>query len=242
MSRLPLMPALTTLALLAWAEPGLAAGLPVKAPSDLLFGVTRGPLSESYTPESLDSQASVERYMLDWRWRYDDENVFFLRMTRGSYQIADQDFPGTIHQRSETGVLLANVQRMALLGGGLTYGLGYGLQALTVDNSAKVPGSDPAFLFAPWQAYHGFTLLGGYRQPIAGPFGLAVDAEVVPYAFTNFGDQRLSLPWLTTFRVAPRATFWNDRAAIGYFYERAIGGGFNRETSGVIASVSMVGF
>lgn len=235
--------ALSTLALAAGALPAHAAGgSPIKPPSDLLFGVTRGPFLESYQPESLDSRASVERYSLDWRWRVDEENQVFLRLTRGSYQIADEDFPGTIHQRSETGVLVANLQRTSLFGLGLTYGLGYGIQALTVDSTAKAPGSDPAFLFVPWQAYHGFTLLGGCRQAIGGPFGLAFDAEVVPYAFTNFGDSRLSLTWLTTFRLAPRATFWNDRASIGYFYERALGSGFNREASGVLASVSMVGF
>jgi len=241
--RLPLIRiALCALAVMTAAQPAHAAGSLLKAPSDLVFGVTRGPFAETYTPESLDSRAAVERYSLDWRWAYDDEDQLFLRLTRGSYQIADQDFPGTIHQRTETAVLLANVQRMALFGGSLAYGLGYGVQTLTVDNTAKAPGTDPAFLFAPWQAYHGFTLLVRYRQAIAGPFGLAFDAEAIPYAFTNFGDQRLSLPWLTTFRLAPRATLWNDRAAIGYFYERSIGGGFNRETSGVLATVSMVGF
>lgn len=237
-SSLPLIAlAVSVLAPSAHAAPAL------KAPSDLLFGLTRGGFAETYAPESLDSRATgVERYVLDWRWRYDDENQFFLRVTRGSYQLADQDFPGTIHQRSETGVLVANLQRMDFLAGQLSYGLGYGVQALTIDSSAKAPGNDPAFLFAPWQAHHGFTLLGGYRLPIAGPFGLAIDAEASPYAFSNFGDQRLSLPWLATFRVAPRFTLWNDRASIGYFYERAVGGGFNRETSGAIASVSMVGF
>lgn len=228
--------------LAAW--PATATAQPVlRAPSDLLFGVNRGPYSESYAPESLSTQASaVERYMLDWRWRYDEENQLFLRLTRGSYQLADQDFPGTIHQRSETAVLAANLQAMPLFGGNLSYGLGYGVQALTVDSTAKAPGAEAAFLFAPWQAYHGFTLLAGYRRAVAGPFGLALEAEAMPYAFTNFGDQRLSLPWLSTFRVAPKATLWGDRAAIGYFYERAIGGGFGRETSGVLASVSMVGF
>lgn len=233
---------LAALAVLGAAPTHAAPGSPLQAPSDVAFGLTRVSFSESYAPESLVTRLSaLERYLLDWRWSLTDTSQLQLRLNRGSYQIADQDFPGTLHQRSETGLLLAHLTRTPFLGGSYSYGLGYGLQTLSVDSTARTPGNEPAFLFAPWQAHHGPTLVGGTRMPLAGPFGLALDAEVVPYAFAHLGDARLAMPWLATLRLAPRVTFWHERGALGYFYERAIGNGFDREASGVIATLSLMG-
>lgn len=223
-------------ALLA-AQPAHAG--PLRAPTDLRLGILRGPLVELYAPESLESRVSaVERTMLDARWSHDAGRELRLRLTRGSYQIADPDFPGTIHQRTETGLLVATLWQA----GCFSYGLGYDLQSLTVDSTAKAPGSEPAFLFAGWQAIHGPALLGGLRMGLAGPFGLAVDAELVPYAWAPLADARLAMPGLSSVRVAPRLTFWDERGALGMFYERTFGTGFYREQTGAIGSLRLTGF
>jgi hypothetical protein len=232
--------AIALLAAPAWADEATS-----KADS-LLVGLVRGPFTEAVNPasnpENLNSQLSaVERYYLHWDWAWSAGGRLGLQLHRGSYAIADQDFPGTVHQRTETDLQVGGLWRMGLFGGEADLGPGYQLQYLQIDNTATAPGTDPRFLFAPWQLYHGPALIETFRRDLVGPLGIALDVAWVPYVFANMADNREALPWLTSVRVAPRFVFWDERVALGYYYERLTGTGFNREASGLLASISLTG-
>lgn len=211
--------------------------------SSLRFGPSKGPYSESYAPESLDVRvSSFERYHLGWRWQADERMRVLVDLSRGGLAIADQDFPDTVHQRTETEGRLGGMLDFDLLGGTLGMGAGYAARVVEVTSSAKAPGSDPAFLFAPWQAFQGMAFLLDYRRPLLGPFGFALDAGTIPYGFAHLGDSRLTLPSFWAVSVHPRLTFWGDRLAIGYRYERTFNPSYGREATALTASFVLSGF
>lgn len=212
------------------------------APS-LNFGLSRAPYAESYTPEALNvSATSFERYHLGWNWQADELMRVQLAVSRGGLAIADQDFPGTMHQRTETEARLGGLLDYDLLGGTLGLGGGYGARWVEVTNSAKAPGTDPAFLFAPWQVFHGVTFALDYRRSLFGPFGLALDFGAMPYGFAHLGDARMTLPSFWAVSAHPRLTFWGDRFSLGYRYERLYNAAYGRDLSAVTLSFALSGF
>ncbi|HEY9900479.1 MAG TPA: hypothetical protein V6D00_14985 [Pantanalinema sp.] len=228
----------------------LASGLALQATAPALasdegmrFGLSRGPASETYAPEALSLRiSSFERYHLGWRWQPAMDTRVLLTLSRGGYSIADPDFPGTIHQRTETEGLVGGMLAYEMLGGALGLGVGYAARLVEVMSGAKAPGTDPAFLFAPWQVFHGVAFLADYRRPLFGPFGLALDAAAMPHGFAQLGDSRLALPSFWSVSLNPRITFWGDRAAIGYRYERTYSAVYGREAGVITASFALSGF
>ncbi|MBO9539850.1 hypothetical protein J7643_04560 [bacterium] len=211
--------------------------------SSVRFGFSRGSATETYAPETLSSRIpSAERYHLGWRYQAADPWRAVATLARGAFAIADPDFPGTIHQRTETQALVGGMLAYDVLGGSLGLGAGYAARWVEVSSSAKAPGTAPAFLFAPWHLFHGVTFMMDYRRPLFGPFGLELEVEALPQGFAHLGDTRLSLPSTWGVGVHPRLTFWGDRFALGYRYERTQSALYGRELSAMTASFALSGF
>jgi hypothetical protein len=223
------------------AMPAAASG--AGASNLLQVGFLRGSFAESYLEQETESRLGArDQYLLLWDAELNPTDRLWMRLARSTYQLDDRDFPGTLHRRQETGLVVGARRSFALPTGGLRLGLGYSLDVMQVENSARIPGDDPGFLFVPWQAYHGPTVLGDYRAELFGPLGVSLDAEWVPFVFANLADTRLPMPaYLTAFRIAPRVTLWGERLSVGYVYERTLGAGYDRGTSGVFAMLSLLG-
>ncbi len=219
-------------------EPALGLGL-----DHLELGASRGSFTESYLEQETESRLlSHDRILLRWDAEFSTSDRFRLRLSRSAYQLDDRDFPGTLHRRQETGLDFGALRTIAVPAGGLLLGLGYSLDVMQVENSAKLPGDDPGFLFVPWQAFHGPALMADYQVELLGPVGFRLGTEWLPFVFANLADGRLPMPaYMTTFRLDPRVTLWGDRFALGYVYQRTVGAGYDRGTSGVFASFSLVG-
>ena len=209
----------------------------------LLLGLTKGTFSESYLEQDIQvAPSAIDRFLLSWRGALDGADHYAFRIGRGAYRIDDQDFPGTLHQRSETGLLAGRLRGFEWLGGTLGLGLGYSAQVLQVESSATLPGDDPGFLFLRWQAFHGPAVMQSFQRQLWGPLGISLEAEWLPYVFSSLSDSRLPMPTYTTaIRLSPRLTLWGERVSIGYLYDRTIGSGFNREVGGPFVSVSIAG-
>lgn len=208
----------------------------------LEVGYERGAGSESFASQGVTADhPQIDRFYARLKGQLDPELGLWLNFTRGAYQFEDRDFPGTAHLRHETRLVAGLSRDGDALGGSLRLGAGYGLDFLQVKNSANLSDSEPAFFFLPWQALHGVILSESFRV-VLGPVGLAVDGEWSPFLFAHLADARLALPgYVTTLRVAPRLSLWNDRLSLGYAYERTLGTGFDRQSGGPFMALTITG-
>lgn len=228
------------LGMLGIADPASAEG---RFPTFMQADYVRAPFSELYAAQEIStSLANTDSFNLRIGIPLGDEDRLWLRMAHAGYQLEDPDFPGTLHDRSETELVLGDNWAYSVLGGEFDMGLGYGLQHVSVSSSAKQPGTDPAFLFSPWHLYHGPTALVAYRHGLPLGCGFSLELEASPYVMTSLADAMLSMQPLSSVWGVARLSFWNDRIALGYSYRRMTGGGFNRESSGPLASLSLMGF
>lgn len=228
---------MTSLIPLLTTPPALAA------PADFQLGIARSSFSEAYREQELDSRLSaIDQFLFSWSAPLSETDRLLIGVTRAGYQLEDADFPGTRHRRQQTGLMVGARRNVALPHAELGLGLAYALDLMQVESSAKQPGDDPAFLFQPLQAYHGPSMQGEVRIPLIGPVGLRLGAEWQPYVFGRVGDGVLPLPgYLTTYRLDPRVTLWGDRLSFGYALQRTLGQGYDRATSGFLATLSLGG-
>lgn len=208
----------------------------------LEVGYERGAGSESYASQGVTADhPQIDRFYARLKGQLEPALGLWLSFTRGAYQFEDRDFPGTAHLRHETRLVAGLSRDGDVLGGNLRLGAGYGLDFLQVQNSASLSDSEPAFFFLPWQALHGVVLSESFRVGL-GPVGLALDGEWSPFLFAHLADARLALPgYVTTLRVAPRVSLWNDRLSLGYAYERTLGTGFDRQSGGPFLAITITG-
>lgn len=226
--------------LLALAEPGNAE---TRFPLFMQADYVRAPFSELYQAQEISSSLiNTDSFNLRIGIPWGDEDRLWLRLAHAGYQLDDPDFPGTRHDRSETELVLGDNWAYNVLGGEFDIGLGYGLQHVSVSNSAKLPGTDPAFLFSAWQLFHGPTALAAYRHGLPWGCGFSLEAEACPYVMNSLADPQLQMQALSSLWGVARLSFWNERIALGYCYRRTTGNGFNRESSGPLVSVSLLGF
>lgn len=213
------------------------------APADFQLGVARSSFSEAYRDQEITSRLSaLDQFLFSWSTPLGEADRLLIAFSRASYQLEDADFPGTRHRRQQTGLMVGARRNLALPLAELGMGLGYALDYMQIESSAKQPGDDPAFLFQAMQAYHGPSLLADVRVPLIGPVGFRLGAQWQPYVFGRVGDGSLPLPgYLTTYRLDPRVTFWGDRLSFGYAFQRTLGDGYDRATSGLLATLSLGG-
>jgi len=225
------------------ATAGVFADRPTSLVKGLHLGYERGAGSEAYAPQDLSAaHPQIERFYAQLKGHVAPDVGFWLNVSRGSYQFDDEVFPGTRHLRHETRVVASLTRGGEFAGGGWNLGVGYGLNLLQVQSSARLADTDPAFYFLPWQALHGVTISESVRMGL-GPVGFAVDGDWSPYLFAQLADTRLSMPaYLTAFRVTPRLTFWDDRISLGYAFERTLGSGFDRQSAGPFMAFTVAGF
>lgn len=215
---------------------------PVEA-TELQLGLSRATFAESYLAQEVSSQVNaLDQFSLAWQSPVGQAARLALSLTRTSYLLGDDYFPETKHRRQQTGLMVGSNRIFALPKGSIALGLGYGLEVMQVENSAKLPDDDPAFLFLPWQAFHGPSLLADLRFPVLGPVGLRLGMEWQPMVFAHLSDARIAMPgYLTNVKLDPRVTLWGDRLSFGYAYQRMLGSGYDRSTSGFLATLSLLG-
>lgn len=226
--------------ILAHAEAGSAAS---RFPLFMQADYVRAPFSELYQAQDLSSRLDhTDSFNVRIGMPWGEEDRVWLRLSHAGYQLDDPDFPGTLHDRSETELVLGDNWAYNVLGGEFDLGLGYGAQHVSISSSAKQPGTDPAFLFSPWQLFHGPAALVAYRHGLPLGCGFAVEVEASPYLMTSLADPQLEMQALSALWGVARLSFWHERIALGYSYRRMTGNGFNRESSGPLVSVSLLGF
>ncbi|MNR92031.1 hypothetical protein D3C72_230510 [compost metagenome] len=231
-----------------WVAAGLLACMttamarPVEA-HELHLGMARTSFSEGYLAQELDSHLNaLDQFSLGWQSSLGETDRLVLNLTRASYRLEDATFPGTQHRRQQTGLMAGARRAFDMAFGTAGLGLGYGLEVMQVENSATLAEDDPAFLFLPWQAYHGPAMLADLRIPLIGPVGFRVGMEWQPFVFAHLSDARLAMPgYLTSIKVDPRVTLWGDRLSFGYAYQRMLGSGYDRSAGGFLATLSLFG-
>lgn len=228
------------------AAPAEAVSFADRQPSlvrDVQLGYERGAGAEAYAPQELTADhPQIERYYARLKGQVSPQVGLWLQLGRGSYQFDDLDFPGTRHLRHETQVVAGLSRDGDFFGGTWSLGAGYGVSVLQVQSSARLADAEPSFFFLPWQTVHGVTLSESIRMGL-GPVGLVVDGHWSPYLFAHLADGRLSMPgYLTSFRVAPRVTLWEDRLSVGVAFEKTMGSGFDRQSMGPFAALRVGGF
>lgn len=233
---------------LALALAPLLAARPVLADPEgpgavgLVVGYLRGGLSESYAPEDIAAGLSaIDRFQMKCHLQISDRDRLWLRVSRAGYQLADLDFPGTVHHRNETQVSLGDLWVYRVGEAELAVGPGYRAEAIEASNNYAMPDGQPGFFFTSWQILHGPALLAQMRVPLPATFAFRLESEWIPYAFMALADSRVSFPAVTSVWSSAAFTFWEDRLQAGYFYERSIGMGFDREAQGLLATLSVTG-
>lgn len=224
--------------------PRPATALPsAKKAGALLVGIDRASLSEGYVPQEISaSHGEFYRYLVHWTGAWSPAHQLELRISRGTYDLDDLDFPGTLHRRVETGLVAGAYRSFAVPTGTLQAGLGYQARVMQVQNSATIPGDEPGFLFVPWQAYHGPLAMLEAEIPLAKTFSIVLRAEGSPYVFSHLADSRLpAAGYLGAYRFAPRVSMWQERFSVGYVYERTVGAAYDRSASGLFATLSLLG-
>lgn len=229
---------------------GIVAGLLMAGPAlaadpgaaGMLIGFQRGGLAESFVPEDISAGlSSIDRFQLRCHLTVTERDRLWLRVSRAAYRLDDLDFPGTTHQRNETQLSLADlwVYRAGILE--LAIGPGYRAAAIEASSNYEMPDKQAGLFFENWSVLHGPSLMGQLRLPLPLGAGLRVEAEWIPYAFMALADPRVAFPAVTSVWSSAALTFWDDRLHVGYFYDRTLGGGFDREAQGWLASLSVSG-
>ena len=238
MTNLHRTPALLALIGLSLVAPPAWAG-----PSGIQVGYERAFGSEAYVPQALTAeQPQIDRLVARLQGRLTPDWGYWLGLSPGGYQFEDVDFPGTQHLRHETRLQAGISRGGSFPAGAWTLGVGYGVELLQAQSSARLTDAEPAFFFLPWQAMHGVTLSESVRVGI-GPLSLVLDGRWDPLLFAHLADARLSMPaYLTAFRVAPRVSLWNDRLSLGYAFERIVGDSFQRQSEGPFLAIALTGF
>jgi len=228
---------------LSVALPGAARAAELDEQSQVMLGLTRGTMSEQFLPQDVDvSVRQIERYFAQARFPLAPGNAFVARLNRCNYPLVDPDFPDAVHLRTETALMLGDELGGRVLGGYLSLAVGWSARAYETENTASAPGTAPAYLFVPFQLQHGPAAVVKYRRGLIGPLAFVFDVEWVPYAFTTLSTPNLhTFPWMMYYAAAPRFTLWDDKIALGYYYERSNGTTLNRESSGFLASITVAG-
>lgn len=215
---------------------------PVSAPADtgLHLGYERATGKESYEAQALSAdQPVIERLVASYQGRVNSEMGYWFALSRGGYRFDDQDFPGTQHLRHESRVNAGVSRNGSFPGGAWALGVGYGVDFLQVQNSARLSDPEPAFFFSPWQVLHGVTLNESLRLG-TDKISVVLDGRWEPYLFAHLADAGLSMPgYLTSVRLAPRLSIWDDRLSVGYAFERVLGAGFERHSEGPFLAISV---